>query len=54
VIYLGKRFYQLWKILRISFKSLNNLNKIYGKGSWVVITGGSDGIGLGFAEELAR
>jgi short-subunit dehydrogenase len=27
---------------------------LYGKGSWVVITGGSDGIGYGFAQELAK
>ena len=30
-----------------------NLDK-YGRGSWALITGGTDGIGLGFAQVLAR
>ena len=30
-----------------------NLQKRYGENSWAVITGGSDGIGFGFCEELA-
>lgn len=32
----------------------HNLRKRYGAGAWAVVTGGSDGIGRGFAVELAK
>lgn len=35
-------------------KSTPDFSTIYGSGSWVVITGGSDGIGWGFAEAFAK
>ncbi len=31
-----------------------DLKERYGEGSWAVITGGSDGIGKGFVEELSK
>ena len=36
------------------FRKRLNLAKRYGEGTWVVITGASDGIGKGFCEEFAR
>lgn len=46
----------VWTFVKIIYKFLLpplNLFKRY-KGGWAVVTGGSDGIGLGFCEELAR
>lgn len=34
-------------------KPMKDLKKTYGDNSWAVVTGGSDGIGFGFCEELA-
>lgn len=31
-----------------------NLTNIYGKGTWAVVTGGSDGIGKQFGIQLAK
>jgi len=45
------RFYEMIEVV-----FLNKENKDYeryGKGSWVVVSGGSDGIGLGFAHRFA-
>lgn len=36
------------------FMKPKNLLKRYGKKSWAVITGGSEGIGYGIAKELAK
>jgi 17beta-estradiol 17-dehydrogenase / very-long-chain 3-oxoacyl-CoA reductase len=36
------------------FRKRKDLLSRYGQGSWVVVTGASDGIGLGFAVEFAR
>jgi 17beta-estradiol 17-dehydrogenase / very-long-chain 3-oxoacyl-CoA reductase len=36
------------------FRKRKDLVSRYGKGSWAVVTGASDGIGLGFAVEFAR
>lgn len=41
-----------WLFVVSEFKSVNL--KKYGPGSWAVITGSTDGIGKGFAEELAK
>lgn len=47
-------------VLRLAFNLIKafypfkNLATRYGPGSWVVITGGSDGIGKGFARVLAK
>lgn len=46
--------YPLLFAIMISFRSTKNFIKIYGKYSWVVITGGTDGIGLGFCEVFAE
>lgn len=41
-------FYKLFLRKRV------NIYKKYGKGSWALVTGGSDGIGAGICEELAK
>lgn len=50
-IALGFLLY-LWRLLRRRCPA--NLLKKYGVGSWAVVTGGSDGIGRAFAEQLAK
>ena len=35
-------------------KPLKSLTQRYGEKTWAVITGGTDGIGFGFCEELAE
>ncbi len=39
----------LWVLVKIILPEKNYLER-YGANSWVVVTGGSDGIGLGFCE----
>lgn len=51
--------YQLWKLASFTWSHFlrpNNLNKYKGgKGEpWALVTGASDGIGVGFAEELCQ
>ena len=41
-------------VFRIFFVKPLNLSERYGKGSWVVVTGGSDGIGLAIAKRFAQ
>lgn len=43
----------LWTIQRQK-RTTEYLSERYGKGSWAVVTGGSDGIGLAMCKELAR
>ena len=47
--------YHIWLCIQEVFlmKELDLLNR-YGRGSWAFITGSTDGIGLGFAHNLAR
>lgn len=42
----------LWGLLKLIIPS-KNLRESYGENCWAVVTGASDGIGLGFCEELA-
>jgi hypothetical protein len=42
----------LWSLIKAILPS-KNYRERYGQPSWAVVTGGSDGIGLGFCEELA-
>lgn len=54
--YLALRaLYAVYRIVEELYiiKELNLIER-YGKGSWAFITGSTDGIGLGFAQELAR
>lgn len=46
--------YRLFWMLRRTIRTTDHLTERYGKGSWVLITGGSDGIALEMAKELAR
>jgi len=48
-----KLFGLLKDIVKPMFYFEQNLAEKYGKGSWAVITGGSDGIGLEFCYQLA-
>jgi 17beta-estradiol 17-dehydrogenase / very-long-chain 3-oxoacyl-CoA reductase len=50
VIWIAKL---LWALIKAILPA-KNFSERYGKRSWAVITGGSDGIGLGFCEELAE
>ena len=49
-----RQFLALVRIFFVSLTSLRHFPAKYGKGSWVIITGSTDGIGLGFAFELAK
>ena len=42
----------VWTVKR-NLRTTEGLTERYGRGSWAVITGGSDGIGLAMAKELA-
>ena len=46
--------YRLVWTFRRNQRTTAHLTERYGRGSWAVITGGSDGIGLAMAKELAR
>jgi hypothetical protein len=50
-----RMLYHIWLCLQEVFllKELDLLNR-YGKGSWAFITGSTDGIGFGFADNLAK
>ena len=47
-------FLQMRFVYTQYFRKRKDLLNRYGQGSWVVVTGASDGIGLGFAVEFAR
>lgn len=50
---LIRLFLQVIKSVYFHFRSITNMPDIYGKKSWAVVTGATDGIGFGFCEELA-
>jgi 17beta-estradiol 17-dehydrogenase / very-long-chain 3-oxoacyl-CoA reductase len=43
----------LWSLIKLILPQKNYAER-YGSKTWAVVTGGSDGIGLGFCEELAK
>ena len=43
----------LWALIK-SILPEKNYSLRYGPNTWAIVTGGSDGIGLGFCEELAK
>ena len=43
----------LWTLIKIILPGKNYIER-YGEDTWVIVTGGSDGIGLGFCEEFAK
>lgn len=49
IIFIAKL---LWVLIKAILPS-KNYSERYGRKTWVVVTGGSDGIGLGFCEEFA-
>jgi len=46
--------YRLCRTVQRQSRTTEHLSERYGKGSWAVVTGGSDGIGLAMCKELAR
>jgi hypothetical protein len=46
--------YRLYWTLKRQLRTTAHLTERYGAGSWAVVTGGSDGIGLAMCKELAR
>lgn len=42
----------LWSLLKLLIPA-KNIRDSYGENCWAVVTGATDGIGLGFCEELA-
>ena len=42
----------LWNLIKMVIPAKNYAER-YGNNTWAVVTGGSDGLGLGFCEELA-
>ena len=46
--------YRFVWMLKRHMRTTDHLTQRYGRGSWALITGGSDGIGLEMAKELAR
>ena len=52
---LARIVWSLWLIFQEIFllKELNLIER-YGKGTWALITGSTDGIGFGFARNLAK
>lgn len=42
----------LWALVKAILPQ-KNFTERYGENTWAIVTGGSDGIGLGFCEELA-
>lgn len=42
----------LWNLIKLILPAKNYAER-YGPNTWAVVTGGSDGLGLGFCEELA-
>lgn len=53
-IKLLELIYRLKWFLSRQFRTTEHLTERYGKGTWAVVTGGSDGIGLAMCKELAR
>jgi 17beta-estradiol 17-dehydrogenase / very-long-chain 3-oxoacyl-CoA reductase len=51
---LALAIYYIASTLYLIFSSPFNLINRYGRGTWAVVTGASDGIGEGFCYELAR
>ena len=45
---------RLLQLVRRQLRTTDHLTERYGRGSWAIITGASDGIGLEMAKELAR
>ena len=50
VVFIAKL---LWSFVKIILPE-KNYGERYGEQTWAIVTGGSDGIGLGFCEELAK
>ena len=47
----------IWRfvwMLRRNLRDTSHLEGTYGRGSWAMVTGGTDGLGLAFAKELAK
>ncbi len=45
---------RLGQLVRRQVRTTEHLTDRYGRGSWAVVTGGTDGIGLEMAKELGR
>lgn len=54
VLFFKDIFSGLWFIYKKFIRSQKDIISIYGKNTWALITGASDGIGKAFCEELAQ
>ncbi len=54
ILFLCKIVIGIFQTIKGLFRPALKLSERYGKGTWAVVTGASDGIGKSFCSELAK